>query len=308
MKKYSYLILLMLTFLIGMPIVLNKLYGKEEQKVAVGVGEKTDTHRVASASSASKTLSVTPQPEKDTKVPPESETQGEPSEQQDTPVQTETEIIHESEVMIEQEQQVQEEEKSNPVLTQVDRSYFSDAIFIGDSRTLGLAEYADLGGADIFAGSGMSVFDLFDSKNRVAGQNENLRDMLSQKTYGKIYFMMGINDLGYNFEVLEKQYKTVVGQLKEVQPNAILYLCANMHVTSSKSGKDPYFNNDNINRLNGVTEALALETGSIYLNINQKFDDENGALQIGLTHDEVHVLGKHYMEWSDWLCENAIIR
>ncbi len=44
----------------------------------------------------------------------------------------------------------------------------TDVLFIGDSRTVGLSEYGDLGNADVFADSGMSVFNLLDRKKKKA--------------------------------------------------------------------------------------------------------------------------------------------
>ncbi|WP_434694374.1 hypothetical protein [Hungatella sp. SB206] len=46
---------------------------------------------------------------------------------------------------------------------------FSSVLFIGDSRTVGLSEYGDLGQADVFANSGMSVFNLFEARVSVKG-------------------------------------------------------------------------------------------------------------------------------------------
>ena len=40
---------------------------------------------------------------------------------------------------------------------------FSEALFIGDSRTVGLYEYGNLGRAEVFANSGMSVFNLLNT-------------------------------------------------------------------------------------------------------------------------------------------------
>lgn len=49
---------------------------------------------------------------------------------------------------------------------------FTGVLFIGDSRTVGLSEYGDLGKAEIFANSGMSVFNLFESTVRTkSGKN-----------------------------------------------------------------------------------------------------------------------------------------
>ena len=45
-----------------------------------------------------------------------------------------------------------------------DSSYFDDALFIGDSRTVGLCEYGTLKNADYFASTGMSVYKLWNEK------------------------------------------------------------------------------------------------------------------------------------------------
>ena len=46
-------------------------------------------------------------------------------------------------------------------LPNAQRSYFDDALFIGDSRTVGLYEYGDLSHALVIADSGMNIYKLF---------------------------------------------------------------------------------------------------------------------------------------------------
>lgn len=50
-----------------------------------------------------------------------------------------------------------------------DMAYFDDALFIGDSRTVGIAEYGYLENADYFADVSMTVFKLFTAKLSVDG-------------------------------------------------------------------------------------------------------------------------------------------
>ena len=40
--------------------------------------------------------------------------------------------------------------------------------------------------------------------------------------------------------------------------------------------------------------------------MNEIFDDETGALNPEYTHDEVHVLGKYYQQWADWIRDNGV--
>ena len=45
---------------------------------------------------------------------------------------------------------------------------------------------------------------------------------------------------------------------------------------------------------------------NFYIDINEKFDDDNGNLNSNYTSDNVHIYAKYYKEWSNWLCQNAV--
>lgn len=185
--------------------------------------------------------------------------------------------------------------------------YFEDALFIGDSRTVGLKEYGNIEGATFFAHSGLTTFDLENSKVSVEGMGKvTLDEVLKKKKYGKIYLMLGVNELGYRFESIEKQYQKTVEKLKENQESAIIYLCANLHVTETQSEKDAMFNNENINRVNEMIQGLEDKKTFFYIDVNERFDDENGNLSMEYASDAFHVLGKYYRIWADWLCTKAV--
>lgn len=79
----------------------------------------------------------------------------------------------------------------------VDKSYFKDVLFIGDSRTVGLFEYGQIEGANFFANTGMNVYNVREKTVSVSNLgNVTLDKLLSSKQYGKIYLMLGINELG----------------------------------------------------------------------------------------------------------------
>lgn len=185
--------------------------------------------------------------------------------------------------------------------------YFADALFIGDSRTVGLMEYGNIENAMFFADSGMSVFAL--EKKKVSIPNEgkvSFDELLNDRQYGKIYLMLGINELGYRFENIQKKYKETVEKIKECQENAIIYLCANMHVTEEQSQKDEIYNNANVNKVNEMIRGLADNETTFYIDVNGLFDDENGNLSTEYSSDSFHVYGKYYIEWANWLCTMAV--
>lgn len=179
--------------------------------------------------------------------------------------------------------------------------FFKDALFIGDSRTVGLAEYAILGSADVFATEGMNVFRLYSSKNSIKNQKGKLADVLAGKQYRKIYLMLGINELGFNRESALKRYEEEVLKIKLLQPDAKIILEANLHVTTERSGWDKTFNNAALDKMNDAIRAIAEKHGFSYIDINEFFDDETGGLNSAYSRDGIHLMGKHYQQWVDWI-------
>jgi hypothetical protein len=185
--------------------------------------------------------------------------------------------------------------------------FFSDTLFIGDSRTVGLSEYGNMPTATFFATTGMSVYSLFDTTVTVPSIGDvYLENLLQGNTYGKIYLMLGINELGYDFESTVEKYTEVVNRICQLQPNAVLYICANLHVSHERSRSDDIFNNTNIDRFNQRISELANQKTIFYIDVNPIFDDENGALGTEYTADDTHVLGKYYVTWGEWLYENTV--
>ena len=189
----------------------------------------------------------------------------------------------------------------------VGKEYFDDALFIGDSRTVGISEYGDLNNATFFANTGMSVYNVFEKNVSVPQVGKlKLEQLLTYKKFGKIYIMLGINELGYNQEKTLKKYKDLLKFVQEKQSNAIIYIEANLHVTAERSNKDKTINNININKINNEISQLADNEKIFFIDINEKFDDENENLSSNYTYDNVHIYAKYYKEWSEWLSQNAV--
>lgn len=184
--------------------------------------------------------------------------------------------------------------------TQSGIEYFSDALFIGDSRTVGLSEYGTLRNADYFCSVGLAAYRI--DEEYVNGYT--FRDILASKQYGKVYLMLGINEVGNDPEYTAAAYRRTVDTIKEMQPNAIIYLEANLHV--AQWAQTESITNAAIDRLNSRIREMADGSRTFYLDVNGVFDDGTGALTSDYTSDGVHVLAKHYQTWCDWLCMNTV--
>ena len=148
------------------------------------------------------------------------------------------------------EQSEQSEQLNSPIFHTVEESYFDDALFIGDSRTVGLRDYGRLGAADYFADEGMSVFNLFSTQTSDTGFcKTDLSGLLASKSYGKIYMMLGINELGYSMDSLMNQYKDVLSSIQAAQPEAKIILCANLNVVEEKTKYASWLTSENVTTL-----------------------------------------------------------
>lgn len=179
--------------------------------------------------------------------------------------------------------------------------YFSDALFIGDSRTVGIKDYGTIKNASYFCSVGLAAY-------KIGSENINgysLSDMLSGDKYGKIYIMLGINEVANDVEYTIGEFRKLLDTVKKYQPDAIVYLEGNLHVTIAAQTQN--ITNEGIDLLNSRLEELAAETENVYfLNINEVFDDETGALTPDFTSDGIHVLGKYYQTWCEWLLQHTI--
>ncbi len=199
---------------------------------------------------------------------------------------------------------------SQVVYTTVEDDYFSDAVFIGDSRTVGLFEYGGLEEVTTFyASTGLTIFKLFDSKIAVPGQREKItiEQALSERQFSKIYLMLGINEMGGNLEAFLTKYSEVLIHLKELQPDATIYLQGIMKVTTKRSEQGDYISNPGIEERNAGIAALADNVKVYYLDVNPLICDETGGMEPSYTTDGVHLKAKYIPMWKDFLKQHAVV-
>jgi hypothetical protein len=135
------------------------------------------------------------------------QTEQESDAQETTEAPDNTEVPDSTENQEDVEIPVEEENKFQTV----ERDYFDDALFVGDSRTVGLMEYGNLDNASFFADSGMSVYGLALKKITMPGKGKMTFDqVLEERQYGKIYLMLGMNELGYRFETTKARFEQTV--------------------------------------------------------------------------------------------------
>lgn len=209
------------------------------------------------------------------------------------------------------EQQAEQAEPAEPVFVTVEDEYFSDAVFIGDSRTVGMCEYGGLEDISTFyASTGLTVYKIFDAAIvEVPGQKRKItiEEALQENSFAKIYLMIGINEMGTGtVETFTAKYREVVEHLRELQPDAVIYIQGIIKVTTERSNQGDYINNEGIEARNRELEKLADDRSIFYLDVNPLICDETGGLVDSYTFDGVHLKAKYIQIWKDYLKENAI--
>ncbi len=195
--------------------------------------------------------------------------------------------------------------ETGPVYVPVDESWFDDALFIGESRIVGLQGMGRLGNADYFCAGSLTVFGVLDIRcEDLHFGKQTLESLLSSKTYGKVYIHLGINELGGNMDDIIAQYQRLIDLIREKQPDAYIILQAVMAVSRSYAG-NPRFSIENVNALNARIEALAVDDHFRFIDVNAWLGDEDGYLRPEMTFDGCHLYGSGYEEWGQWLLENA---
>ncbi len=199
-----------------------------------------------------------------------------------------------------------------PCFSAVEDDYFADALFIGDSRTVGMYEYGGLEDISTFyAATGLTVYKLFDSAIvTVPGQKKKItvEEALQSNQFQKIYLMIGINEMGTGtVESFAKKYEEVVNHLRELQPEAIIYIQGIMKVTTARSEQGDYITNEGIEARNEAISLLEDKERIFYLDVNPELCDETGGLKEEYTFDGVHLKAQYIEIWKDFLKTHAIL-
>ena len=188
------------------------------------------------------------------------------------------------------------------------KDWFSDAVFIGDSRTDGLKLYSGITDQAAFLDyTGLTVFDVINDKKVIRDGKEKISilDALAQGSYGKVYISLGVNELGYyDPDGFAETYGQVIVAIRERQPEARIYIQSIFPVNSDKCKANdiPYYvTNEGIASYNGVLPTLCAEKKVWLVDIPNGLTDEAGESPAELSADGVHFKKDGYGVWLDYL-------
>ena len=228
-------------------------------------------------------------------------------EQPVTVIPTEPDIPEE----LVQEDPISEEPAWAPVPESdpVEDSYFDDVAFVGDSRTDGFRLYSGLDRGTYFCVTGETVASATDMENWKTedGKKISLADAVAAADCGKIYLMLGVNELGWNgTDIFRTHAGNLLQRLKADHPGAEIVVQSLLPVSAEQDAKGSYVNNQRILAYNQVWMELAEENGCEYVNVAEAVTGEDGCLPADMSFDGVHLNRAGCHAWLDYLRTHSV--
>ncbi|WP_066715833.1 GDSL-type esterase/lipase family protein [Clostridium sp. Marseille-P299] len=282
-----------------------KMPGESEADDGIKEPEVTKEPEAIKEPEATKEPEVTKEPEatKEPEVTKEPEATKEPVVTKEPEVTKTPEVTKKPEVT--QKPEVTKIPDSN--VDSNDDSYFDDAVFIGDSRTEGFGIYSGLKNATFYAEKGLMVDTILTEKvAKVDGEKMTILKALEKKSFKKVYIMLGVNELGWDSDsIFIERYTNIIKEIKELQPQAEIYVQSIIHINSEKlRNPQSYLNNKKINKRNELIKKMAEENEVHYLDLNSVLSDSNGNLFLDASSDGIHLNKEYCKVWKKYLIEN----
>ena len=204
-------------------------------------------------------------------------------------------------------------------------AFFDDAVFVGDSVTLGLSNYVSneraagrecLGKAQFLCSGSMSYSN---SRGAVGAKNTihpkyNGKEVLIEdgiKLCGakKVFIMLGMNDFSaYNLDFIKNNIRDTLDKIIAKNPGVTIYIES---VTPIAQGKEHgKFTNAGVDAFNDVLKGFCKEYGLQYVDVNSHLKDSAGCFKAEYCGDNgtngmgIHMNPAGSKAWIDFLVNN----
>lgn len=190
----------------------------------------------------------------------------------------------------------------------VEDTYFEDAVFLGDSRTEGFYLYSGLKTGQYLYSVGATVESVFSKPAwKETDGKVPLLDALADTECGKIYLMLGVNELGWTkIENFHDQYARVIDRIREDHPNAEIVLQSILPVSAMQEAKGTYVNNERIGEYNQIIASLAAEKDCHYMNVAEAVTGADGCLPSYWNFDGIHLNPDGCRVWLHYLRTHSV--
>lgn len=200
-----------------------------------------------------------------------------------------------------------------PKTVSIEKSYFDDAVFIGDSISKGLKLYGILDDKNVVADQNVNLYQLYNNDKVYYINNKDkvtVWDAIAKKQSDpkKIYILLGSNGIpGLDNDLHITYYYDLVKKMKNKYPNAILYVASVTPITKDSSYTRTNFNMTKINAFNELVIQMAKDENIYYLDAASFLKDENGYLKSDYaSSDGLHLTAKGHNELFKFYRTHAV--
>ena len=185
-----------------------------------------------------------------------------------------------------------------PESAPVSDSWFSDALFIGDSLTMGYEAFSGMTEGEYLCRTGLSVGGVFN----IEEDGTSIIDKSKQINPKKIYVLLGTNEylVPNNLENVVNKFRNLITTLKKNHPESYIFI-QSIFPYSAKKEASGRIKNSTIASYNEELIKLAEELACFYVAPSEAVTDENGYLRPELTHDGIHLNNKGCRLWAEYL-------
>lgn len=184
-----------------------------------------------------------------------------------------------------------------------------DALFIGDSRTVGLFNNCDRPKATFYCSIGLNIQTAFESKS-IRLENSTMGTVIEAlaqgKQFGRVYIGFGTNEMGWPYyDSFIQYYSKLVEAVRQYSPNAKIYCESILPVTASRELQGDAINNNNVKELNGYIQNFAASNGCTYLNCDSAVAGEDGKLPEEASTDGIHLNIDYCKYWLNYIIDET---
>lgn len=183
--------------------------------------------------------------------------------------------------------------------------FFSDALFVGNSLVHGLWGYGGITSAEYAAATSASVVNLDRVRNEAvwgdSGEQDSVFGTMSAGDYGKVYLLLGINEIGFETPDFIAIYRGVLDSIEAAHPEADIYIMGLTPLTEEKDAAGYPFTMERVRSYNEALRSLAGEREHYYLDLVEALADESGFLPASDSTDGIHLTREKYPKWAEYL-------
>lgn len=200
--------------------------------------------------------------------------------------------------------------------------YFDNSVFLGDSVTLGLKNYATkmrqkdsyfLGNAKFIAVGSYSVADTLvsvDSPKSIHSLYNGVvmqpQDIILEMGVKRVFICLGLNDVGiYTQNEYLTNYSILINRMRKAVPDIQIVILSVTPLTVEGERKILY--NAKIDEYNNSLVKFANENGCYFIDVTSVLKDELGYLADELSSDNYcHLMPEAYDAWISYMLTHCI--